>query len=403
MESSNEQIMIESEVFKALFTHANEGILIISRGVIHQANHSAYKLFGYEIGELDGKEIEFLVPKKYQSGHVKKRDDYVKDPKARPMGKGTELFGLRKDGVEFPVEISLSPFDQDGNRFVIAFVIDITNRKLAEEKLKMYSIELEKEVKDRTLVLEEAITQLEQTKEELHTALQKEKELNDMKSRFVSMASHEFRTPLATILSSLSLVNKYNSLETEEKRNKHISRIKSSVHNMTDILNDFLSLSKLEEGKISFDPEEFNLNEVASNIVQDIQQITRRDQKIVYSFSGNENIWSDKKIIRNILTNLITNAVKFSNENGIIKVVIDGGSNEFVISVEDNGIGISNEDKKHLFERFFRGKNATNIQGTGLGLNIVAKYVEVLKGRITYESELEKGTKFIITLPIKQK
>jgi PAS domain S-box-containing protein len=401
METGTEQIMIESEVFKALFTHANEGILIISGGVINRANNSAYKLFGYNLGELEGKTIEILVPKKYQTGHVHKRDEYTKDPKARPMGKGVELYGLRKDGVEFPVEISLSPFDQDEKRYIIAFVIDITGRKAAEQKLKSYSIELEKEVKDRTLVLEEAISQLEKTKEELNAALQQEKELNDLKSRFVSMASHEFRTPLATILSSLSLVNKYNTLENEEKRNKHIARIKSSVHNMTDILNDFLSLSKLEEGKITFDPEEFDLHEVAGNIVQEMQQLAREEQKITFEYSGNRLLFSDKKIIRNILTNLISNAVKFSKANGIIKVNVSVNNEKLDIVVEDNGIGISNDDKKHLFERFFRGKNATNIQGTGLGLNIVVKYVEVLNGKITFESELEKGTKFILSLPIK--
>jgi signal transduction histidine kinase len=353
------------------------------------------------LGELSGKPIEFLMPKKYQADHVPKRDGYTKDPKARPMGNGVELYGLRKNGEEFPVEISLSPFDQNNKRFVIAFVMDISSRKAAEQKLKTYSIELEKEVKDRTLVLEEAISQLEKTKEELNIALLQERELNDLKSRFVSMASHEFRTPLATILSSLSLVNKYNSLENEEKRVKHIARIKSSVHNMTDILNDFLSLSRLEEGKIAFDPEEFDLYELANNIVQELQQLTKDDQQINFTYTGKKQLFSDKKIIRNILTNLISNAVKFSNEKGQVSVNISGNEGTFLIEVSDNGIGISNEDKKHLFERFFRGKNATNIQGTGLGLNIVAKYVEVLNGKIAFESELEKGTKFSISIPVK--
>jgi PAS domain S-box-containing protein len=401
VETGKQEIMIENEVFKALFTHANEGILIVSEGKIDRANNSAYKLFGYELGELSGKPIEFLMPKKYQADHVPKRDGYTKDPKARPMGNGVELYGLRKNGEEFPVEISLSPFDQNNKRFVIAFVMDISSRKAAEQKLKTYSIELEKEVKDRTLVLEEAISQLEKTKEELNIALLQERELNDLKSRFVSMASHEFRTPLATILSSLSLVNKYNSLENEEKRVKHIARIKSSVHNMTDILNDFLSLSRLEEGKIAFDPEEFDLYELANNIVQELQQLTKDDQQINFTYTGKKQLFSDKKIIRNILTNLISNAVKFSNEKGQVSVNISGNEGTFLIEVSDNGIGISNEDKKHLFERFFRGKNATNIQGTGLGLNIVAKYVEVLNGKIAFESELEKGTKFSISIPVK--
>lgn len=403
MGKTAQEKMIESEVFRALFTQASEGIIIVHKGFINKVNFSAYKLFGYDPGELIGQSIDVLVPDKYRDGHENHRTKYESQPKARPMGKGLELYGQKKDGSVFPLEISLSPFEQGGERYILAFIVDNTERKKAEEKLKNYSAVLEREVKDRTLVLEEAISQLERTKDELKEALNKEKELNDLKSRFVSMASHEFRTPLATILSSVSLISKYNDAENLEKKNKHISRIKSSVNNLTDILNDFLSLSKLEEGKISFDPVEFNLHELSSTVVQEMQSISRQDQKIDFSFNANENMYSDKKIIRNILINLISNAIKFSNEDGTIKVKISYTKKHFVLEVADNGIGISNEDKKHLFERFFRGKNATNIGGTGLGLNIVSKYVELLKGKIELQSELGKGTTFIITIPDKQK
>lgn len=403
MGKTAQEKMIESEVFRALFTQASEGIIIVHKGVINKVNFSAYKLFGYDPGELIGQSIDVLVPDKYRDGHENHRTKYESQPKARPMGKGLELYGQKKDGSVFPLEISLSPFEQGGERYILAFIVDNTDRKKAEEKLKNYSAVLEREVKDRTLVLEEAISQLERTKDELKEALDKEKELNDLKSRFVSMASHEFRTPLATILSSVSLISKYNDAENLEKKNKHISRIKSSVNNLTDILNDFLSLSKLEEGKISFDPIEFNLHELSSTVVQEMQSIAKQDQKIDFSFNANENMYSDKKIIRNILINLISNAIKFSNEDGTIKVNISYTKKHFILEVADTGIGISNEDKKHLFERFFRGKNATNIGGTGLGLNIVSKYVELLKGKIELQSELGKGTTFIITIPDKQK
>lgn len=403
MPGNYEEIMLETEVFRALFTHANEGILMVEEGKIRHVNHSACKLFGYNEIELMDKEIEILVPQKYRTHHVKLRSDFSHEPVARPMGRGLQLSGVRKGGEEFPVEISLSPFVQDNKRYVIVFVMDITDRRSAEQKLKNYSIELEKEVKDRTMVLEEAIQQLESTKAELHTALKKEKELNDMKSRFVSMASHEFRTPLATILSSLSLVNKYTSLENEEKRVKHIARIKSAVNNMTDILNDFLSLSKLEEGKISYDPEEFDFYDLAISVVQDMSSFRRDSQQLNYSYKGEKKFYSDKKIIRNILINLISNALKFSDENGIVNVEVVHNGKNVKIKVSDNGIGISDEDKVHLFERFFRGKNATNIQGTGLGLNIVLKYVELLEGNIAVDSELGVGTTFNIDIPISKK
>ena len=399
METAIRKKMIETEVFKALFTHASEGILIVQNGKISRVNNSALKLFGYGETDLIGKEIEILIPDRFKQKHVEKRDHYSSHPQARPMAKGAELYGQKKTGEEFPVEISLSPFEQAGERFVLAFIIDITNRKKAEEKLKHYSEELEREVKDRTLVLEEAIHQLELTKEELKEALQKEKELNDLKSRFVSMASHEFRTPLATILSSVSLVNKYTEPEHADKKIKHIVRIKTAVNNMTDILNDFLSLSKLEEGKISYDPENFDIRELSTTVVQEMQALTRGEQKIEFTYEGGNKMYSDKKIIRNILLNLISNAIKFSYDNGKINVILKCGE-KLSITVSDHGIGIGPDDKKHLFERFFRGKNATNIQGTGLGLNIVAKYIELLGGEINFESELNKGTTFHITIPI---
>ena len=385
----------------ALFEYATEGILIAdSKGCIVRINPSAERMFGYNKGELLEKKIEILIPDKLTSKHEFHRDKYNERPHPRSMGGGVELFGKRKNGSELPVEISLSPYNNGTEKFVIAFIVDITERKKVEERIKNYSIDLEQQVKDRTLILQDAVNQLEQTKEELKVALEKEKELNDMKWRFVSMASHEFRTPLATILSSLSLVNKYTEQENEEKRSKHILRIKSSVNNMTDILNDFLSLSKLEEGKIAYDPEQFDLKKLVEDIVQDMQGIAKSAQYIKYIHNGDDSMVNqDKKLVKHIFFNLISNAIKFSNENGIIEVVTDTTSNPITITVKDHGIGISEEDKKHLFERFFRGKNATNIQGTGLGLNIVLKYIELMKGEINLESNLDTGTTFYITLP----
>lgn len=384
----------------ALFLYAAEGILVADgSGTITRANPSAEKLFGYDKNELTGKKIEVLVPKRLTDKHLGHREKYNHNPHARTMGAGIELHGLKKDGKEFPIEISLSPYNTDNGRFVIAFIVDITLRKQAEEKLKNYSAELENQVKNRTLILEEAIEELEKTKKELHNALDKEKELNGLKSRFVSMASHEFRTPLTTMMSSLSLVTKYGDQNDKENQVKHVSKIKRAINNLTDILNDFLSVSKLEEGRIENMPEEFNSKIFITDIIADMQTMASSGQSILLKHTGNDMVCLDKKLLKNILFNLISNAIKFSPQGGVIEIATDVTDSTVKISVKDEGIGIPKEDQKHLFERFFRGHNATHIQGTGLGLNIVTRYAELMNGSISFESKENKGTTFTIIIP----
>ncbi len=393
---------------RALFYYATEGIIVANdKGEISHVNPSAEKLFGYQKSELIGKKIEILIPHRLSKKHENHRSKYNASPHPRSMGAGFDLHGMKKNGIEFPVEISLSPFSNVDGNFVIAFIIDITIRKKAEESLKLQKQELEilnkgldKKVKERTMILEEAIAELNETKKELDEALQKEKELNDLKSRFVSMASHEFRTPLATILSSLSLAKQYGQLGENEKQEKHLQRIKTSVNNLTDIISDVLSISKLEEGKLSVSTEQFNFVAFTNEILNELQSVAKEGQRINFIHSGESEINFDKKILRHLFFNLISNAIKFSPEGKPIDVYAKISDSEIKISVKDSGIGISQEDLKHLFERFFRAHNAINIPGTGLGLNIVAKYVEMLNGTIDCKSSLEKGTTFTIKLPV---
>lgn len=385
----------------ALFQHATEGIVVTNdRGMIIRANPSTEKLFGYGPGELIGQRIELLIPQRYAEKHLHYRHTFSEHPHARKMGLGMDLHARRKDDSEFPVEISLSPYKTDESDFVIAFIVDITLRKQAEDRMKNYSEELEKQVKGRTLVLEEAIFELEKTKKELRNALEKEREVNEMKSRFVSMASHEFRTPLTTMMSSLSLVTRYAERSDLDNHSRHVQKIKKSINNLTDILNDFLSVSKLEEGRVEVTQEKIVIREFIEDVLLEMQGMSG-DHRMLYEHTGGETCFFDPKLMKNILLNLISNAIKFSPTDGEITVKSEIAPDQLTIAVADNGIGIPEEDREHLFERFFRGNNVTNIQGTGLGLNIVARYVDLMNGTIAIDSEQHKGTTVTIGIPLK--
>jgi PAS domain S-box-containing protein len=405
----------KSELIYTLFNNASEGIVLAdAKGIISLVNPAAANMFGYSPDELIGHAIETLVPDHLKNKHVGNREQFQGQTQPRPMGVGIDLFARAKDARLIPVEISLSPIIIQGERYTVAFIIDITVRKDIERSVleKQSELErvaqaliatnegLEKKVNDRTKVLQEAIRELEKSRSDLSAALEKEKDLNDLKSRFISMASHEFRTPLTTILSSAGLIAEYNAGEMHaDRRLKHLDRIRNAVNNLNDILSDFLSLSKLEEGKIRAEYTEFNLPDLVREVIGDLQVNTKAGQQIVYAHKGRERVVLDPKLLKNILINLVSNAIKFSPEQKPIRINTEAFDLTIRLEVADEGIGISEEDQKHLFERFYRGKNAFNIQGTGLGLNIVGNYVDLLKAHITLASQLDAGTTIKITFP----
>jgi PAS domain S-box-containing protein len=379
---------LSQEEFVALFDQAALGIVTINpQGEIVRANNFALKQFGYQKNELTGSKIEKLIPMRYRTRHEQHRTDYQhNNPHQRPMGVGMDLWALRKDGSEFPVEVSLSNYTTHEGTFSIAFISDITVRKASENALKKLNDELEKKVDARTQSLREA--------------LEREKELGELKSRFVSMASHEFRTPLSTILSSAYLVSKYQTSEDQPKRDKHIQRIVSSVNMLTDILNDFLSVGKIEEGRIQVRINTIELDAWFHETIGELKQILKKGQQIAHTHKGGKEVDLDPSLLKHIVQNLVSNAIKFSPENATIKINTKLDSHTFALAVSDQGIGISEEDQKHLFERFFRGANATNIQGTGLGLHIVCKYAELMHGTVRCDSVLDQGTTFTVTFDI---
>jgi PAS domain S-box-containing protein len=528
-----------SNHFEALFSYALMGILVTdSKGKITAINPFALKEFGYTEKELIGENVEKLIPSRFHASHSHYYEGFQTGTQSRRMGSGRDLFAVKKDGTEFPAEISLSNYMTNGNSYTICIITDISIRKKAEKIIITLHDELESIVEQRTSELKNVLQELEKTngtldnaisfqkaildnagamiiatdengiikffnpeaslnigyhgsevinkktpllfhdkneiaakkkelanefgiivkddfavlvekarrnihEEEQYTcirkngttfpisltitcirnnehvitgflgiaidiserkkaenilrkSLEKEKELGELKSRFVSMASHEFRTPLSTILSSAYLIEKYIGSEDQPKREKHLQRVVTSVTLLTDILNDFLSVGKIEEGKIQVKPTMLNIHELVLATVRDLKVNLKNHQKIQYHHEGNKEVLLDVSLLKHILMNLVSNASKFSPEGSPIEIKTINQNQHLILSVKDYGIGIAKEDQKHLMERFFRGANAGPIQGTGLGLHIVSKYAELMNGTVECKSELEKGTEFII-------
>jgi PAS domain S-box-containing protein len=406
---------VSVEALMEIFQSMSEGLIIVDEsGRIVISNHVAEHIFGYEKNELTGILMEQLLPVQHRQGHVNLRRGFNASPSPRRMGMGRDLRALRKDGVEFPVEISLSYTRYQNQLLVMAFISDISLRKKAQEDLKrseeqliVYASELEKKVQMRTEALNNLVIELEKevierkkAVEETKKALAKERELNDLKSKFVSLASHEFRTPLSTIMSSASLVGQYKDKGEWEKVDKHVARIKSSVGHMTNILNDFLSLGKLEEGKVMVHPDSIFLDHFLVEIEEEMRATLKKDQHIVVECQQHHKpIISDVRILRNILFNLISNASKYSAEGKNIYLRCESFEDKITFSIRDEGVGIPDQDTKNIFERFFRASNVNHIQGTGLGLNIVKRYAELLDGHVSFSSQQGHGSIFSITIP----
>lgn len=405
----------EMEMLNSLFEYATEGIIICNMsGEIRLANPAAERMFGYSKDELKGQKVEVLIPMRHKHMHVGHRDGYMKNPVPRAMGGSRDLYGIRKDNTEIMVEVSLSPFETGEGKFIMSFIVDITSRKKGEIELRIahekqqqtsdalskLNAELETKVKARTEELAIAIQNLARSKQEVLRALEKEKELNELKSRFITTASHEFRTPLGTILSSVSLIARYDEAADADKRKKHIDRIKSSVTNLTEILNDFLSLEKLEEGIIRCHPEYFDLSQLVNELCDDMRNIAKPGQSISLNYTGKNEVYLDRQLMRNAMINLFSNAIKYSPEHKPIFIRLDVADDKLRMEIEDKGIGIPEEDQPNVFERFYRAKNSGNIQGTGLGLNIVKKYVELMGGSISFVSKYNEGTTFTVEIPL---
>jgi PAS domain S-box-containing protein len=352
------------EHVEAIFNNSSDAIILVrADGRIKQNNPAFCALFGYTDEEAVGQPLTILATDEYIAEFQKTFERIVVTNQPERI----ELVGHHKDKTQFTFEMALAPFMED-EASVICSLRDVTHRK-----------------------------QLEQ---ELRDALTKEKELSEMKSRFSSMVSHEFRTPLATIQSSTDLLNRYGAQLNEEQKTGHLIKIQAQVQHLTNLLENILTISRSEALTLEFHPAWLDLEALCREVVLDMQLIAAQHE-IVFSTKGMcGRVLLDGNLIRQVIANLLSNAVKYSPSGTKILLDLICEGNSITICVEDNGIGIPDEDRKYLFESFHRAANVGSIAGTGLGLAIVKQVIDQHKGTIQVESKLGNGTKFTINLPI---
>ncbi len=492
-----------SNIFNLLSEGVSEGIIVVNtKQDIVATNSSAEEMFGYGQDELLGKPLDTLIPQRYHKHHDQHVEHFIEKSEKRQMGHGRDLNGIRKNGEEFPVEAGLNPFELYGSTYVMALVIDITERKIKEkelshwarifeeslneifvfdgdtfhfinvnnearrnigfemdeligmtpvdiipefnmpkfknlidplltgkkEKVKLETIHRRKdgstypvevhlqlsvigerkvfvaiilditERKNYTKKLEKTV---ESRTKQLTEALAVEKELNELKTRFLSLVSHEFKTPLSSILTSITLLGKYTQTEQQTKRDKHVTTIRNKVKYLDTILNDFLSVERLDSGKVNYNLEMFPLSKVINEVVYDANMLLKTGQKIRYPEDIDDIVIEfDEKTLELALSNLIHNAIKYSPEDSTIDLVVSKKTDTIVLEVIDQGIGIPATEQKHIFDRYFRAENALLTQGTGIGLNIAKQHLENLGATLEFSSKQNVGSTFVVRLPL---
>jgi len=400
----------KSNIFRILSEAISEGIIIVNHKLeIVASNEAAERMFRYDRNELIGKNLNILIPMEYKHSHPKDAMNFMGHSNPRQMGHGRDLYGKRKDESIFPVEAGLNPFMIEDNRFVMALITDISVRKKQEDQIRKLNSSLEEKVDARTKALKKSVKELEaeikkrkKAEHQISEALRKERELGELKTKFLSLVSHEFKTPLSAILTSATLIQKYTQTEQQDRREKHLKTIQNKVKYLNNILNDFLSIERLESGKTTFKFESFPLSKVINEVIYNANMLLKDGQRINYP----ENIDGiminfDEKILELSLTNLINNAIKYSPEHTTIDIEVIPLTDSLSISVKDEGIGIPEDEQKFIFNRYFRAENALLNQGTGIGLNIVKGYMENLNGSIDFESTENIGSTYTITIPTK--
>lgn len=404
------------EIFNIFFEAIPGGIFIVDQKTnIIAVNTSAEKMFGYEKGELINQSKDILLPKRYLSTHKNQLNYFTNQINNRKNARGMYLFGLTKNNIEFPLEISINSFTIYEKEYLMVLIIDMTIRSETEKKIDSLTIDLSEKVKKGTAELQNTINQLKEVnrnyKKELNrrieienklkVALKKEKELNELKSKFLSLVSHEFKTPLSGILTSAILLEKYQLSEQQDKRDKHLKTITEKVQYLNNVLNDFISLERLDSSNENYKFKTFNLSKVINEVVYNANMLLKSGQRINIPLNTSDYLlYQDEKILELILSILIYNAIKYSPENSEIDLEISKNAKNIVFTIKDQGMGIPKNDQKYVYNRYFRAENALTIQGTGIGLNIVKEHLKNLGGSINFISTENKGSVFFVELPL---
>lgn len=397
--------------FLQLLTEAvSEAMLVVSKDqLIVSVNTPLLELFDYSQEQLIGTSLHILLPKSAREGHHKQVAGFLKQTSARTMAQGRQLYGCKRSGDYFPIEVGLKPFTYEGKEYVLGLVRDTSVQLEQVQRMHDINAGLEEMVSARTLELNDTINALKRevalrkaAEEQANNALAQERELNELKTKFLSLVSHEFKTPLSTILSSATLIGRYRETNQQERREHHINTISEKVKYLDGILNDFLSLERLESGKVIYNLDLFDPCRTVDRVLAQSKNQLKSGQRYKIEMPESLRLYSDEKILALALTNLVQNAIKYAPEETEIGVGITEGETQIVFYVSDKGIGIPEAEQKFIFDRYFRAENALTLQGTGIGLNIAKSHLNQLQGDLTFESKLGVGSTFLITLPKKQ-
>jgi len=377
--------------FRELLEAAPDAIIQVDAdGRIILLNRVAEDMFGYTRDELMGQPLEVLIPPELRARHTEHRAHYQQHPMTRSMGSGLALEGIRKNGSRFPVEISLSPSASEEGFRVTAIIRDITERRLAEERLRRIQEESNRR-------LAESNAELELTNRELERA-------NRLKSEFLASMSHELRTPLHTIIGFSELLAEELEGPLNEKQQRFIQHIHTDSLHLLELINDVLDISKIEADRLELHPEAFDFTALVAESVAAVRSLLEaKSHTLETSLDVPTAIEADRLRIKQVLVNLLSNAVKFTPEGGRIGVEAHVHDVFIMVSVSDTGVGIPAEEHDSIFDKFHQvGATTKGVrEGTGLGLAITRRLVEQHGGTIQVRSQPRQGSTFLFTLPLR--